>query len=208
MNSKKENDLYYIQDSRNYVGNSPLWWGENYGGYTCDIDKAGLYTKDEAMKLFDDRSTDIPWKKEDVEKAIRKTVDSQYLKKDDADGFYSQLEKKREEIRIQDKLDYEKAMLGQYIKDELFDIKDGAIDNICSESIPFEKFDELFDEFKSNAKYEFIEYYFPIAYNKTSKEIFNDLIKYEYLTKCKICNKLHNDDYLDDQTCEECWEEE
>lgn len=44
METKKPTDLYYIQDSRSYVGNCVVFWGKDGGGYVCDITKAGLYT--------------------------------------------------------------------------------------------------------------------------------------------------------------------
>jgi hypothetical protein len=33
-------DEYYIQDTRNYVGNSVLWWRVNGQGYTTNLDEA------------------------------------------------------------------------------------------------------------------------------------------------------------------------
>ena len=48
---------YYIMDGRSVVGNCALWWCPNGQGYTCDLDKAGLYTYDEANSH---RDTDIP----------------------------------------------------------------------------------------------------------------------------------------------------
>lgn len=39
---------YYILDARSCVGNCALWWRPNGGGYTCELDDAGLYTLDDA----------------------------------------------------------------------------------------------------------------------------------------------------------------
>lgn len=33
-------ELYYIQDTRNYVGNSVLWWRPNGTGYTTNLVEA------------------------------------------------------------------------------------------------------------------------------------------------------------------------
>ena len=33
-------DLYYIQDPRQCVGNSALWWRKGGHGYTCDLRQA------------------------------------------------------------------------------------------------------------------------------------------------------------------------
>lgn len=50
---------YYIWDMRSTVGNCALWWGPNGGGYVCDLREAGLYEKDEAMKIARCRGTDV-----------------------------------------------------------------------------------------------------------------------------------------------------
>jgi hypothetical protein len=77
-----EDAEYYVQNIKNgYCGNSPYWWGKNSSGYTCDIDKAHRYTKSEIiLKFTNKRDEDIIWLAEHVETAIRKHVDSQYLK--------------------------------------------------------------------------------------------------------------------------------
>jgi hypothetical protein len=36
--------LYYVQDTRQMVGNCMLWWCPDRKGYTTQIDEAGLYT--------------------------------------------------------------------------------------------------------------------------------------------------------------------
>jgi len=56
--------LYYIQDKRQVVGNSVLWWGKNSRGYVTELEEAGLYPESKLPGL---RSTDIPYKKEDIE---------------------------------------------------------------------------------------------------------------------------------------------
>lgn len=56
--------LYYLLDCRQVVGNCALWWRPNGGGYTCNLSEAGLYTKQEA---FGHRETDIPIAREVAE---------------------------------------------------------------------------------------------------------------------------------------------
>jgi len=51
------NDEYYILDSRTVVGNCASWWCPDGKGYTCELDKAGLYSRDEAIRK---RETDVP----------------------------------------------------------------------------------------------------------------------------------------------------
>lgn len=40
--------LYYLQDTRQKVGNCMLFWGVKDRGYTCQLDDAGKYTGSEA----------------------------------------------------------------------------------------------------------------------------------------------------------------
>lgn len=76
-----ENELFYVQDSRNYVGNSILWWGLNNNGYVCDIRKAHKYTKGEILKRFSaGRDSDVIWSAKHVEDNISQHIDSQNLK--------------------------------------------------------------------------------------------------------------------------------
>jgi hypothetical protein len=77
--------LFYLQDSRSYVGNDVLWWAEKgHGGYTTDLRKARLFTKEEAQTYHNARETDIPWPKEYIDAKTRPAVDMQYIKKTEA----------------------------------------------------------------------------------------------------------------------------
>lgn len=69
--------LFYIQDSRQYVGNDVSWWRPNSGGYTCQIDEAGLY--DEAF-CRGARDTDIIWRWEDIYPLATRVVDIQRMR--------------------------------------------------------------------------------------------------------------------------------
>lgn len=60
MRKKRQDEMYYIQDTRQYVGNAILWWGIDGGGYTCDITKAGKYTYEQAKRICE-RKTDRAW---------------------------------------------------------------------------------------------------------------------------------------------------
>ena len=62
--------MYYMQDSRQAVGNCALWWRTEAQGYTCDIDEAMQFTEKEAMDQHDCRETDIPFLVDDVRKHI------------------------------------------------------------------------------------------------------------------------------------------
>lgn len=56
-------ETYYIEDSRQVVGNCVLWWGKDRSGYTCTLDDAGIYTGLEAARIVGMRSedTDHAW---------------------------------------------------------------------------------------------------------------------------------------------------
>lgn len=77
-------DLFYLQDSRGYVGNDVLWWALEGNGYTTDLRRAQTYTKDEAQRMHNARPTDIPWPKEYIDAKTRPAVDMQYIKCDEA----------------------------------------------------------------------------------------------------------------------------
>ena len=71
---------YYIQNG--WVGNAILWWAKDSKGYTTEIDKAGIFNKEEA-KLIIKRPEDKAWECSHVDncKEARKTIiDCQYLK--------------------------------------------------------------------------------------------------------------------------------
>lgn len=76
----KDNDMFYVQDSRQYVGNSVLWHGLNGGGYTTDIKKAHKYTKDEIIKKISNcRDSDVIWSAKHVDANVSYHVDAQNL---------------------------------------------------------------------------------------------------------------------------------
>jgi len=78
-----DEEMYYIQDRRNYVGNAVLWWGLGGSGYVTDLKKAQKYTKQEVIEQFArGRDTDVIWIASHVEGAIREYVDAQGLKRE------------------------------------------------------------------------------------------------------------------------------
>ncbi len=68
--------FYYMQDKRQYVGNSMYWWAKNARGYTCDIRKAIKFTLEEAKK-YSHRETDILWPKDYIDDRISHHIDMQ-----------------------------------------------------------------------------------------------------------------------------------
>ena len=72
-----EQDLYYLQDTRQYVGNCMLWWRKGGAGYCCDLADAGVFSKDEAYRQHRARETDVPWPKEYIDRRAALYVDHQ-----------------------------------------------------------------------------------------------------------------------------------
>ena len=62
---------YYILDARQCVGNCAVWWRPQGKGYTCELNKAGLFTKEEAESH---RKTDLPVHKDIAEGLVRQHV--------------------------------------------------------------------------------------------------------------------------------------
>lgn len=83
MNNLPE-PMFYLQDSRSYVGNDVLWWAKDGEGYTTDLSKARVYTKEEAQRMHESRPTDIPWPKDYIDDKTRPAVDMQYIKRAEA----------------------------------------------------------------------------------------------------------------------------
>ena len=77
-------EQFYMQDSRGYIGNDVLWWAKNGKGYTTDLSKAEVYSREEAQRMHDNRRSDIPWPKIYIDSKTRPAVDMQYIKRDEA----------------------------------------------------------------------------------------------------------------------------
>lgn len=67
---------FYLQDSRDYVGDGLSFWAQG-GGYTTNIDKAEVRTRARAVGQHECRETDIPWPKTYVDARARIGVDCQ-----------------------------------------------------------------------------------------------------------------------------------
>lgn len=73
--------LYYIQDTRSFIGNCPVFWGPDGNGYTTDLRQAGKYTFEKAMRQHFMRDTDLPWLCDEIDAIQRPTVDQQDMRK-------------------------------------------------------------------------------------------------------------------------------
>jgi hypothetical protein len=72
-------DEWYLQDTRSYVGNDVVFWAKDGRGYTTDVSKAHVYTRDAAFRQAAARDTDLPWPKAYIDGKTRPAVDMQYI---------------------------------------------------------------------------------------------------------------------------------
>lgn len=70
---------FYLRDTRTNVGNSCMFWAQDGKGYTSNLDKAHVYTLEEAQRYFNSRHTDVPLSKALVDELSTVRVDHQYL---------------------------------------------------------------------------------------------------------------------------------
>lgn len=72
-----EGRLYYLQDKRQMVGNSMMWWRHGHAGYCCDVREAHVFTREEAYAQHRMRPTDVPWPKDYIDASVSHHVDHQ-----------------------------------------------------------------------------------------------------------------------------------
>lgn len=71
---------FYMTCTRERVGSNEGFWCKDGAGYTTNLDKAHVYTLDEAQKAWDKgREIDIPISIDEVYKLSRFKVDHQYI---------------------------------------------------------------------------------------------------------------------------------
>ena len=71
---------FFIQDTRQYVGNCVYWWRIDGKGYTCHLDDAWEVGEEEARSIERSRGTDKAWPADQVRKAASLQVDMQRLR--------------------------------------------------------------------------------------------------------------------------------
>lgn len=77
-------ELFYLQDSREVVGNYLSFWRKKANGYTCDLNDAETYTREQVMQRHRNRRTDIPWPKSYLDQHVHRAVDIQLVDRDKA----------------------------------------------------------------------------------------------------------------------------
>ena len=81
MKELKDVIHYYIRNE-GYLGNALIWRSEDGNGYTCDINKAGKFTKDRAMSICLTRDEDSAYPCDYIDnllEAKKLIIDSQYV---------------------------------------------------------------------------------------------------------------------------------
>lgn len=53
-------DFFYLQDCRSNVGSRAMFWRDG-GGYTSNLDQAEQFTREQAVRQYECRETDLPW---------------------------------------------------------------------------------------------------------------------------------------------------
>lgn len=87
-------DLFYLQDSRSNVGSRAIFWRDG-GGYTSSLDDAEQFTREQAVKQYECRETDLPWPVAYVNRWADVGVDHQYISRIEAEqvditaGYYA-----------------------------------------------------------------------------------------------------------------------
>lgn len=56
-----------------------MWWAKDGNGYTTDVSKAHVYTREIAFRQAAARGTDRPWPKAYIDAKTRPAVDFQYI---------------------------------------------------------------------------------------------------------------------------------
>lgn len=70
---------YYIQDTRDFIGNSIIWWRDG-GGYTDRIDDAEIFSESDALEITKGRNPHEPWLKSYIDSRTFKAVNAQDIK--------------------------------------------------------------------------------------------------------------------------------
>lgn len=71
---------YYYIRNEGYLGNALIWWQKG-GGYTCDIGKAEMFTKEEAQRICKRPEDSAYYYKyiDNLTEAKKIIVDAQYV---------------------------------------------------------------------------------------------------------------------------------
>lgn len=71
---------FYLRDTRSDIGSTCIFWAKNGCGYVSDLDKAEIFSREDAQKHADRRGHFIPLSKRKVDEVSTLRVDMQRLK--------------------------------------------------------------------------------------------------------------------------------
>ena len=72
-------DSFYLQDTRQYVGNCILWWRRG-GGYTTNLKEAEIFNREQVDSIYKMRPQSTrPWPTEYIDNKSVPMVDIQYI---------------------------------------------------------------------------------------------------------------------------------
>jgi hypothetical protein len=71
---------FYLRDTRGNTGSSCMFWAEGGCGYTTNLDRSEVFSREEAQKYADRQYHFIPLSKSKVDAVATVRVDMQYLK--------------------------------------------------------------------------------------------------------------------------------
>lgn len=74
---------FYLQDTRTIVGNDMMWWAIDGKGYTSDLDKAHVFTWEDALERHKQSPHFKPWPKDYIDQRVRPACDIQYVNFED-----------------------------------------------------------------------------------------------------------------------------
>ncbi len=202
-------EMYYIQDSRSYVGNAMVFWGKNGSSYTCKIEQAGKYSKEEAYKQYKSRNTDIPWKASDLEAGIYKIVDMQYPVCTDLE-----LKQLKEEIRLkneQERIESEFREVLNGLDQEVEWFCDWIESYYLTKEDFIDEIKEKIEWLKTNSCTDYTEYNYRFIYNLNENEIYDCIRYFSEFKNCSNpkCEYIGEKGWIDEDSglCEDCYYE-
>ena len=90
---------YYVQDTRQIVGNDLMWWAIDGKGYTSDISRAEVWGKEEAFEQCEMTPHFRPWPKDYIDRRTRPAVDVQYVNIHDTGVKIPKRKERRPKVR-------------------------------------------------------------------------------------------------------------
>lgn len=74
-------ERFYIQHTECFAGDYILWWGPDNNGYTYDLDRAGLYSKQDASQIVAMRRRERAWPESLARNAANTVVSIERLRR-------------------------------------------------------------------------------------------------------------------------------